>query len=118
MLLAGCAIIAATSIMHGAATPACDPGNGGITLPAGFCAFVAVDGIGSARHMAVAPNGDVYVSLMGGRGGQGGGVVALRDKDGDGRFETKETFGKASSTGIGASQRLSLCGDDDVRRAL
>ncbi len=99
MLLAGCAIVAATSIMHGAA-PACDAGNGGITLPAGFCAFVAVDNIGSARHMAVAPNGDVYVALMGGRGG-GGGVVALRDKDGDGRFETKETFGKGSSTGIG-----------------
>jgi len=99
MLLAGCAIVAATSIMHGAA-PACDAGNGGITLPAGFCAFVAVDTIGSARHMAVAPNGDVYVALMGGRGG-GGGVVALRDKDGDGRFETKETFGKGSSTGIG-----------------
>ena len=83
-----------------AATPVCDPGNGGLTLPPGFCAFVAADGIGSARHLVVAPNGDVYVTLMADRDGAGGGVVALRDKDGDGRLETKETFGKASSTGL------------------
>src|SRR5579859_8022045 len=44
--------------------PACDPDNGGITLPAGFCALVAADGIGPARHIAVAPNGDVYVALL------------------------------------------------------
>ena len=81
----------------GAATPACDPGNGGIKLPDGFCAFVAADGIGEARHLVVAPNGDVYVAIM---GRTKGGVVALRDKDGDGRLETKETFGEASSTGI------------------
>lgn len=91
LLLAGCAF---------AATPACDPGNGGLTLPPGFCAFVAADGIGTARHLVVAPNGDVYVTLMGARDGTGGGVVALRDKDGDGRLETKATFGNASSTGL------------------
>src|ERR1700681_1316915 len=76
---------------------ACDPDNGGIKLPAGFCAFVAADGIGAARHLVVAPNGDVYVAIM---GRSKGGVVALRDKDGDGRLETKESFGEASSTGI------------------
>jgi glucose/arabinose dehydrogenase len=80
-----------------AAPPACDPDNGGIKLPAGFCAFVAADGIGAARHLVVAPNGDVYVAIM---GRSKGGVVALRDKDGDGRLETKESFGEASSTGI------------------
>ena len=47
-----------------AAAPACDPDNGGITLPAGFCALVAADGLGPARHIAVAPNGDVYVALQ------------------------------------------------------
>ena len=31
----------------------------------------------------------------------GGGVVALRDADGDGKFEIKETFGSGSTTGIG-----------------
>ena len=76
--------------------PACDPNNGGITLPAGFCAFVAADGLGTGRHMAVAANGDLYLALQ-----DKGGVVALRDTNGDGRFEMKETFGRASATGVG-----------------
>jgi glucose/arabinose dehydrogenase len=83
----------------GAPPPACDPDNGGITLPAGFCALVAIDNIGSARHIAVAPNGDVYVAILGDRPGEGG-VVALRDTKGDGHFDVKETFGADSMTGI------------------
>jgi glucose/arabinose dehydrogenase len=82
-----------------AAPPACDPDNGGITLPAGFCAFLAADGVGAARHLVVAPNGDVFVAVQTGRGSPGGGVVALRDK-GNGRLEIKERFGRGSSTGI------------------
>jgi glucose/arabinose dehydrogenase len=82
----------------------CDPDNGGLKLPQGFCALVAADGLGTARHLAVAPNGDVYVALQtrGGRGqsATGGGVVVLRDADGDGKFEIKEAFGTGSSTGI------------------
>jgi glucose/arabinose dehydrogenase len=75
----------------------CDPGNGGITLPAGFCAIVVADDLGSARHLAVAANGDVYVALR----ANPGGVVALRDANGDGKFEIKESFAKDSVTGIG-----------------
>ena len=38
----------------------------------------------------------------GGRGQPetGGGAVALRDANGDGRFEVKEPFGSGSTTGI------------------
>src|SRR5438093_3929773 len=64
---------------------ACDAGNGGITLPAGFCAIVAADNLGTARHLVVAANGDVYVALQ-----KPGGGVALRDANGDGKFEVKE----------------------------
>jgi glucose/arabinose dehydrogenase len=89
---------------NGQTRPMCDPDNGGITLPPGFCALVAADNLGPARHMAVAPNGDLYVALMtsGGRGQPqtGGGAVALRDANGDGRFEIKEPFGSGSTTGI------------------
>ena len=46
---------------------ACPAGNGGITLPAGFCATVFADSVGHARHMAVAPNGVVYVNTWSGR---------------------------------------------------
>ena len=81
------------------AAPACDPDNGGLKIPAGFCAALVAEGNPTARHLVVAGNGDVYVALQGGRGA-GGGVVALRDKDGDGKLETKETFGTGSITGI------------------
>jgi glucose/arabinose dehydrogenase len=81
------------------AAPTCDQGNGGITLPTGFCALVAADNIGTARQITVAPNGDVYVALQ--NRGTGGGVVALRDTKGDGHFDVKETFGDGSGTGIG-----------------
>src|SRR5258708_30507049 len=49
--------------------PACDANSGGLTLPAGFCALVAADNLGTARHLAVAANGDVYLALMDGGGG-------------------------------------------------
>jgi glucose/arabinose dehydrogenase len=81
------------------AAPACDPTNGGITLPPGFCAMVAVDGIGAARHLTVAANGDVFVALQG--RAEKGGVMALRDTNGDGTFDMKEHFGEGSLTGIG-----------------
>jgi glucose/arabinose dehydrogenase len=79
--------------------PACDPDNGGLKLPQGFCAAVVADNVGRARHLAVAPNGDLFVSTQGGRGG-GGGIVALRDTDGDGKFDKRETFGSGSTTGV------------------
>ena len=96
-LLAATVLAVLTTTARGVAAPACDPNNGGLQLPSGFCAVVAHEGVGTARHLVVAPNGDVYVAL---RGQEPGGVVALRDKDGDGRFETKESFGKGSTTGI------------------
>ena len=88
---------ALTVPMLAADAPACDANNTGITLPAGFCAFVAADNLGTARHLAVAPNGDLYVALQGAEGG----VAALRDTNGDGRFEMKEMLGGLNVTGIG-----------------
>jgi len=103
---AATAIVASAMVytVHGQSRPACDPDNGGIKLPAGFCALVVADNLGAARHMAVAANGDLYVALMtsGGRGQPetGGGAVALRDANGDGKFEVVERFGSGSTTGI------------------
>jgi len=96
---ASAAAFALVAIAGAAALPACDPDNGGLKLPPGFCALVVADNLGAARHIAVAQNGDVYVTLMGGRGG---GVVALRDTNGDGKMDVTEKFGEGkSSTGIG-----------------
>jgi glucose/arabinose dehydrogenase len=82
-----------------AALPACDPDNGGLKLPEGFCALVIADDVGTARHLAVAPNGDVYVALQEGRA-KPVGVAALRDTNGDGKMDQNERFGDKSTTGI------------------
>ncbi|HYR97598.1 MAG TPA: hypothetical protein VEO58_01195, partial [Gemmatimonadales bacterium] len=79
-----------------AALPACDSDNGGITLPAGFCAVVVADQVGAPRHLAVAPNGDVFVALQ----SRPGGVLALRDTSGDGKADVTERFGSEGGTGI------------------
>ena len=87
-----------------AIAPPCDQDNGGLTLPEGFCALVVADGIGRARHIEVAANGDIYVRSNGSRergsDSPGGGVVALRDADGDGRAEGGERFAGHYGTGL------------------
>lgn len=77
--------------------------NGGITLPEGFQAVVVAkgvvkDSIGEARHITVAEDGDIYISLR--RTGGSPGIVALRDTNGDGIADRKEYFGKYTGTGI------------------
>lgn len=75
----------------------CAPDDGGLSLPAGFCAIVVSDGLGRARHLDVAPNGDVFVALRNSRDDDRtipGGILGLRDTDGDGRFDEQERFGE------------------------
>jgi glucose/arabinose dehydrogenase len=88
-----------------AAAPACAPGNAGISLPDGFCATLFADSVGSARHVAVAPNGDVFVALGAPRGRAAAGtaavgVIALRDRDGDGRADERVSVGGRGGTGV------------------
>jgi glucose/arabinose dehydrogenase/mono/diheme cytochrome c family protein len=94
-------------------SPACPNDDSGLQLPAGFCATVFADGIGHARHMAVAPSGVLYVNTWSGRyyGNDtphgGGFLVALQDKSGAGKADVIERFGEtvqsggAGGTGIG-----------------
>ena len=105
-LLALCAAAYASGAgqPQSAAPPPCDPDDGGLTLPEGFCALVVADRIGSARHLDVAAGGDVYVRNLGSRGrgaaGAAAGVIALRDADGDGRAEIVERFADHYGTGL------------------
>ncbi len=96
-LVQSAAVLIFALALNAAAPPKCDSDNGGLTLPSGFCALVVADGVGVARHLVVAPNGDVYVAIL---GNNPGGMVALRDTNGDGRFEMKEHFAEGSSTRI------------------
>jgi glucose/arabinose dehydrogenase len=68
-----------------------------LTLPAGFCASVFADDIGPARHVVVAPNGDVFVTLQGGNAA----FVSLRDANLDGRADSVVRIGSGGGgTGI------------------
>jgi glucose/arabinose dehydrogenase len=100
--IAACATLLPAPRVMGA--PSCESGNGGITLPTGFCAQVVADNLGQARHMAVAANGDLYVAIQGagplGETPKGGGAIALRDANNDGTFEIKEVVSAKDTTGI------------------
>lgn len=69
-----------------------------LTLPSGFRATVFADNLGSARHIAVNSNGDVYVKLQELKDGKG--IVKLKDNNGDGKAEEKTGFGDFAGTGI------------------
>lgn len=93
------AIVTACLATPAVAAPSCDPNNGGLTLPAGFCAQIVAENLGPARNAVTSANGDLYVTLQEGAN-QTGGVVALRDADNDGKFEIVEKFGTGAGTGI------------------
>ena len=93
-----------TTAARGAPSQPCAGDNGGLTLPAGFCATVFADSLGHARHMAVAANGDVYVNTWSGeyyttKAPAGGFVVALRDTNRDGRADQVARFGGTPARG-------------------
>ena len=48
-----------------AASPACDPGYGGLALPSGFCADPLInpgDAVARANGVAQAPDGSLYIA--------------------------------------------------------
>jgi len=70
------------------------PDNGGIKLPDGFRALIVADDLGPLRFLTVGPGGDLFVKT------NEAGIVALRDTNGDGRADVKQTFGAGGGTGI------------------
>lgn len=84
---------------------ACPNDDSGLKLPPGFCATVFADGIGHARHMAVSPDGVLYVNTWSGvyygnaAPHPGGFLVALQDKKGTGKADVIERFGATVQTG-------------------
>lgn len=92
--------------------PACAPDNAGLKLPTGFCAVLVAESLGYVRHLAVAPNGDVFAALGGRRGRTG--VLLLRDADGDGRAELVKLFHEApGGSGLALSGDAVYYAEDD-----
>lgn len=71
--------------------------QGGIRLPKGFKGRVMADELGKARAVAVKPNGDIYVLLRERKKGHC--MVALRDRNGDGKMDSTVYFGKHCGRG-------------------
>ncbi len=69
-----------------------------LTLPPGFKAVVVAEGLGPIRHITVADNGDIFLSLQSMTNGHG--AVALRDTNGDGKANVIKYFGNHADTGI------------------
>lgn len=95
-LLAGCPQSRTDDAVPPSASLRICPDDTPLTLPAGFCATEFATDVGSARHLVVRANGDVYVALR----GADGGIVALRDRDGDGVADQRARFGTTGGTGI------------------
>jgi len=74
----------------------CTPGNGGLTLPPGFCAMVVADDVGPVRQLAVAPGGELYAAVSDGDDG----AIAFRDQDGDGKPEERAGFGPGGANDV------------------
>ncbi|WP_162340571.1 PQQ-dependent sugar dehydrogenase [Cyclobacterium salsum] len=75
-----------------------DEDQGGLNLGAGLQAYVVAEDLGRGRHLAVNENGDIYMNLR--EATEEGGIVALRDTDGDGRADDIQYFGDFGGTGM------------------
>lgn len=72
-------------------TPRCDST---VRVPAGFCAILFAQGLPAPRQIVVAPTGELFAAS------NRGGVIALRDTDGDGVSDARKQWGRDRSTGI------------------
>jgi len=108
------ALLTSTADAQRQAGLACSPDNAGLTLPKGFCAVLVAESLGTVRHLAVAPNGDVFAA----RRGRNGGVLVLRDTTGDGQADIVATFyaGPAGSGIALAPDAVYYARDDRVLR--
>src|SRR5690349_21537002 len=94
-------------------TASCDPR---IEVPDGFCATVFADDVGPARHIAIAPNGAVYVATSR-EDRRTASIVALRDTNRDGVADERARFGSQGGSGIAISgDRLFFATVNDVYR--
>jgi glucose/arabinose dehydrogenase len=74
----------------------CPQGNGGLTLPAGFCALVVAAEVGEVRQLAVGPGGELYAAVS----GDGAGIMAFGDSNGDGKPEERARFGPGGANDV------------------
>lgn len=80
------------------ANPSTDARLSKIKLPPGFKIEIYSDAVPNARAMALSPSGTLYVGTM-----SEGKVYAIKDKDGDGKAETKWTIASDLNKPVGVA---------------
>jgi len=92
-----------------------DADNAGLTLPKGFGALKVTEGYGRARHIAVTPEGEIYIKLS--KLNNGKGIYLLKDTNGDGKVDEGTGFGNYIGTGIAVKNGyLYASSDEEVFR--
>lgn len=92
---------------------ACDPDDGSLVLPEGFCAKVVADNLGFVRHITVADDGAIYAALRNLRF-ELGGILALKDSTGNGRMDIVRDFAEAPGMAIEIHDDWLYFGADDA----
>jgi glucose/arabinose dehydrogenase len=69
-----------------------------IKVPEGFIASIFADDLGRGRHITIGANGNVYLALREYK--NNGGIVALKDNNGDGKADSTGYFWNTLTTGI------------------
>ena len=87
--------------------------DAGLILPTGFSSGIVADNLGSARHLAITPQGDIYVKLNRAKGGKG--ILFLHQTDGT--ATVVNGFGNYGGTGMYIKNGyLYASSDEDVYR--
>src|ERR1700759_1584090 len=100
MKISSCFFVLSMTACFGACAQSITPdaSNAGLKLPKGFTAIKVADGLGAARHIAVAANVDIYVKFEKLKNGKG--IYLWLDANNDGRVEQMQGFGNYIGTGI------------------
>jgi glucose/arabinose dehydrogenase len=122
ILILACSVVFAAAAFANDTTRVKSPSTGivkrddaPITLPQGFKSVVVTSGLGKARHLTVAANGDIFVKLEKLKDGKG--IIKLHDANGDGKADEITGFGNYTGTGIAIKNGyLYASNDNDVFR--
>jgi len=108
-ILGSASLVLAAGAAHAAG---CNAGNGGVSVPDGFCARVFARNVGDLRHLAVGPHGTVYAALSSDRNGDG--IAVLKDTNGDGKADSvRYAGGRVAGTGIRVHDGYLYFGEND-----
>ncbi len=92
--------------------------NAGLKLPSNFTAIKVADNLGIARHIAVTPQGEIYVKLnFNKRSKYKTAILHLIDTNGDGIMDSIQQIGNYAGTGIAIKNGyLYASSDEEVFR--